>query len=143
MDFDFPAPYDKQVPYAIGKARQELSEDGLRVLEMLIAGTAGLEDVVAEMETLPQRDLDIVTAMAGLFQEAYDAKIQENQGWVDFAHQAQSVIRRAQALDPELAALGDEATTGRAVEVLKRHGEAPGISDEALETKMEVPPEIE
>jgi hypothetical protein len=37
MDFDFPEPYDLEVPRRIGEARQELSPEGEEVLERILA----------------------------------------------------------------------------------------------------------
>jgi hypothetical protein len=47
------------------------------------------------------------------------------------------VIDKARRLDPE--ALGEDATLGEAVKVLKRYGEPVGISDEVLEMRFSVP----
>ena len=52
-----------------------------------------------------------------------------------------SIIPRARELDPAFKARGDDVTTGEAVEVLRRHGEPLGISDEVLEMMIEVPRE--
>jgi hypothetical protein len=76
-----------------------------------------------------------------LLTEANDAQLQEHLGWIDFHNQMQSIIRRAQELDSEFAALGDKATTGEAIAILKQHGEAPGVSDEVLEMIIWVPRE--
>ena len=50
-----------------------------------------------------------------------------------------SIIRRARELDPAFKARGDGVSTGEAAEVLRRQGEPLGISDEVLETIIEVP----
>ena len=47
-------------------------------------------------------------------------------------------IERAQRLDPP--ALGEDATFGEAVRVLKRHAESVGIFDEVVEMTFEVVP---
>ena len=66
MDFDFPPPYDHEVPYRIGKARQELSPEGLEVLERIMAAFAGPEPVeppeaiVAAMALLPRTDQSVL-----------------------------------------------------------------------------------
>ena len=39
MNFDFPAPYDHEVPRRIGEARRQLSPEGVVVLEAIIAET--------------------------------------------------------------------------------------------------------
>ena len=39
MDFDFPAPYDHEVPRRIGEVRRQLSPEGVAVLEGIIAQT--------------------------------------------------------------------------------------------------------
>ena len=59
MDFDFPEPYDLEVPRRIGEARQALSPEGEEVLERLLAAVAGPEpteapeDFIASMLPLP------------------------------------------------------------------------------------------
>ncbi len=56
MDFDFPAPYDHEVPRRIGEARRQLSPEGVAVLEGIIAETGSLEDLIVAMESLPSSD---------------------------------------------------------------------------------------
>ena len=56
MDFDFPAPYDEEVPRRISEARHQLSPEGVVVLEGIIAETENLEDVIVAMESLPASD---------------------------------------------------------------------------------------
>jgi hypothetical protein len=78
MNFDFPAPYDHEVPRRIGEARQELSPEGVEVLEPLMAQAGSPEDVVGEMALLPQHEINILLALNKLFQEAYHARMAEN-----------------------------------------------------------------
>ena len=138
MDFDFPAPYDHEVPRRIGEARRQLSPEGIAVLEGIIAETGDLEDVIAAMESLSSSDRRVLIGISRFFAEAYDARIRESQGWVDLQRQLAGLIVRARELDPSL---GAGATLGEAIVVLKRHGEPLGISDEVLEIAVEMPEE--
>ena len=51
MDFDFPAPYDQEVPCRIGEVRHQLSPEGVAVLEGIIDETGSLEDVIVAIES--------------------------------------------------------------------------------------------
>ena len=147
MDFDFPAPYDLEVPRRIGEARQQLSPEGEEVLERLLAGisspepTETPESFISALLTLSQPEQAVLLRVNSLLAEAYEAERREHQGWVDFHKQMLSIIRRAQELDPAFKARGNKVTTGEAVEVLRRHGEPLGISDEVLEMIIWVPRE--
>jgi hypothetical protein len=138
MNFDFPSPYDHEVPRRIGEARQELSPEGEKVLELLLAETETLEDIIAAMESLPASDRRILVGVSRFFAEAYDARIRESQGWADLHRQPVGLILRARELEPSLRV---GATLGEAIVVLKRHGEPLGISDEVLEMAVEMPEE--
>jgi hypothetical protein len=138
MNFDFPSPYDHEVPRRIGEARQELSPEGEKVLELLLAETETLEDIIAAMESLPASDRRILVGVSRFFAEAYDARIRESQGWADLHRQLAGLILRARELEPSLRV---GATLGEAIVVLKRHGEPLGISDEVLEMAVEMPEE--
>ena len=138
MDFNFPAPYDQEVPRRIGEARRQLSPEGVAVLERIIAETGDLEDIIAAMESLPASDRRVLVDVSRFFAEAYDAQIRESPGWADLHRKLAALILRARELDPSLRA---GATLGEAIEVLKRHGEPLGISDEVLEMVAEMPEE--
>ena len=138
MDFDFPEPYDHEVPRRIVDARRQLSPKGAAVLEGIIAETGDLEDVIAAMESLPASDRRVLVGVSRFFAEAYDARIKESQGWADLHRHLAALILRARELDPSLRA---EETLGEAILVLKRHGEPLGISDEVLEIAVEMPEE--
>ena len=138
MDFDFPAPYDHEVPRRIGEARRQLSPEGVVVLEGIIAETGDLEDVIAAMESLPASDRRVLVSVSRFFAEAYDARIRESQGWADLHRHLVALILRARELDPSLRA---GASLGEAIVVLKRNGEPLGISDEVLEMIVWVPRE--
>jgi hypothetical protein len=138
MDFDFPAPYDHEVPRRIGEARRHLSPEGVAVLEGIIAETGNLEDVIVAMESLPASDRRVLVEVSRFFAEAYDARIRESQGWAGLQRHLAALIIRARELDPSLRA---DATLGEAIVVLKRHGEPLGISDEVLEIAVEMPEE--
>ena len=138
MDFDFPAPYDHEVPRRIGEARRQLSPEGVAVLEGIIAETGDLEDVIVAMESLPASDRRVLVGVSRFFAEAYDARIRESQGWADLHRHLAALILRARELDPSLRA---GATLGEAIVVLKRHGEPLGISDEVLEIAVQMPEE--
>ena len=138
MNFDFPKPYDLEVPHRIAEARRQLSAEGVAVLERIIAEIGDLEDIIAAMESLPAPDRRVLVDVARFFAEAYDAQIRESRGWVDLHRQLAALILRARELDPSL---GDGATLGEAIVVLKRHGEPLGISDEVLEMVVEMPEE--
>ena len=62
MDFDFPAPYENEVPRRIGEARRQLSPEGVAVLEGIIAESGSLEDVIVAMESLPASDWHVLEA---------------------------------------------------------------------------------
>src|SRR5918997_2675796 len=136
MDFDFPEPYDHEVPRRIGEARGQLSPEGVAVLEGIIAETGGLKDIIAAMESLPDSDRQVLVGLSRFFAEAYDARIKESKGWEDLHRHLAALILRARELEPSLRA---GATLGEAIVVLKRHGEPLGISDEVLEIAVEMP----
>jgi hypothetical protein len=138
MDFDFPAPYDHEVPRHIEEARRQLSPEGVAVLEGIIAETGSLEDVIVAMESLPSSDQRVLVGVSRFFAEAYDARIRESQGWAGLQRHLAALILRARELDPSLRA---GAILGEAIAVLKRHGEPLGISDEILEIAIEMPQE--
>src|ERR671916_1351720 len=139
MDFDFPEPYDHEVPRRIDEARRQLSPEGVAVLERVIANESGdLESIIAAMESLPASDRRMLVGVSRFFAEAYDARIKESQGWADLHRHLAALILRARELDPSLRA---GATLGEAIVVLKRHGEPLGISDEVLEMMVDVPEE--
>jgi hypothetical protein len=139
MDFDFPTPYDNEVPRRIGEARRQLSPEGVAVLERVIADESGdLEGIIAAIESLPASDRHVLVGISRFFAEAYDARIRESQGWADLHRHLAGLIVRARELDPSLRA---DATLGEAIVVLKRHGEPLGISDEVLEMTVEMPEE--
>src|SRR3712207_4907039 len=139
MDFDFPAPYDQEVPRRIGEARRRLSAEGVAVLEGIIAESGDLEDLIAAMESLPASDGRVLVNLSRFFAEAYDARMRESRGWAEDLHrELAALIVRARELDPSLRA---GATLGEAIVVLKRHGEPLGISDEVLEIALEMPQE--
>jgi hypothetical protein len=85
MDFDFPAPYDHEVPRRIGEARRQLSPEGVAVLEGIIAETGSLEDVILAMESLPSSDRRVLVGVSRFFAEAYDARIRESEGWAAYS----------------------------------------------------------
>src|ERR671916_974542 len=138
MDFDFPAPYDEEVPLRIGEVRHQLSPEGVAVLEGIIDETGGLEDVIVAMESLPPSDRRVLVEVSRFFAEAYDARMREGAGWAGLQRHLAALILRARELDPSLRA---GATLGEAIVVLKRHGEPLGISDEVLEMMVDVPEE--
>jgi hypothetical protein len=138
MDFDFPAPYDEEVPRRIGEARHQLSPEGVVVLEGIIAESGSLEDVVVAMESLAASDRHVLVEVSRFFAEAYDARMREGAGWAGLQRHLAALILRARELDPSLR---DGATLGEALVVLKRHGEPLGISDEVLEIALEMPEE--
>jgi hypothetical protein len=138
MDFDFPAPYDHEVPRRIGEVRHQLSPEGVAVLEGIIAETGSLEDVIVAMESLPASDRRVLVGLSRFFAEAYDARIRESEGWADLQRHLAGLIVRARELDPSLRA---GATLGEALVILKRHAEPLGISDEVLEITIEMPEE--
>ena len=80
MDFDFPAPYDHEVPRRIGEARLQLSPEGVAVLEGIIAGTGSLEDVIVAMEALPASDRRVLVELSRFFAEAHGRSLR-------YAHQ--------------------------------------------------------
>jgi hypothetical protein len=147
MDFDFPEPYDLEVPRRIGEARQQLSPEGEAVLERLIAilaqePTESPEVFIANaLLPLPRPEQVVLLRLNNLLLEAYRASEEEHRGYLDLGNQMLSIIRRARELDPAFKARGNDVTTGEAVEVLRRHGEPLGISDEVLEMKVWVPRE--
>ena len=138
MDFDFPAPYDLEVPRRIGEARRQLSPEGVAVLEGIIAETESLEDVILAMESLPSSDRRVLVGVSRFFAEAYDARMRGGAGWAGLQLHLAALILRARELDPSLRA---DATLREAIVVLKRHGEPLGISDEVLEIAIEMPEE--
>jgi hypothetical protein len=138
MDFDFPAPYDHEVPRRIGEVRGQLSTEGVAVLEGIIAESGSLEDVIVAMESLPASDRRMLVDVSRFFAEAYDARMREGAGWAGLQRHLAALILRARELDPSLRA---GATLGEAIVVLKRHGEPLGISDEVLEIALKMPEE--
>jgi hypothetical protein len=144
MNFDFPEPYDLEVPRRIGEARQQLSREGLEMLERLLEATADPEfaetpeDFVVALVPLPRPDQAVLLRLNNILIEAYEASAREHQSWADLYRQMRTLLGRARELDPSL---GDDATTGEAVAVLRRNGEPLGVSDEVLEMIVEVPEE--
>src|SRR5215203_6405582 len=110
MDFDFPAPYDYEVPRRIGEARRQLSPEGVAVLEGIIAETGSLEDVIVAMGSLPASDRRVLVEVSRCFAEAYDARMRESEGWAGLQRHLAALILRARELDPSLRA---GATLGR------------------------------
>jgi len=95
MDFDFPAPYDSEVPRRIDEARRQLSHEGVAVLEGIIAETGSLEDLIVAMESLPASDRRMLVDVSRFFAEAYDARIRESEGWAGLQrHLAALILRR-------------------------------------------------
>jgi hypothetical protein len=138
MDFDFPAPYDHEVPRRIAEARRQLSPEGVAVLEGIIAETGDLEEVIVAMESLTASDKRVLVSVSRFFAEAYDARMRESQGWANLHRHLAALIVRARELDPTLRT---GVTLAEAIVVLKRYGEPLGISDEVLEIALEMPEE--
>jgi hypothetical protein len=138
MDFDFPTPYDQEVPRCIGEVRHQLSPEGVAVLEGIIAETENLEDVIAAMESLPSSDRHVLVGLSRFFAEAYDARMRESEGWAGLQVHLAALIVRARELEPSLRV---GASLSEALVVLKRRGEPLGISDEVLEIALEMPEE--
>src|SRR5919106_2027911 len=138
MDFDFPTPYDEEVPRRIGEVRHQLSPEGVAVLEGIIDESGSLEDVIVAIESLPSSDRHVLVGLSTFLAEAYDARMREGAGWAGLQRHLAGLIVRARELDPSLRA---GATLGEAIMVLKRHGEPLGISDEVLEIAIDMPEE--
>jgi hypothetical protein len=138
MDFEFPAPYDEEVPRRIGEVLHQLSPEGVTVLEGIIDKSGSLEDVIVAMESLPASDRHVLVGLSRFFAEAYDARMRESEGWAGLQRHLAGLIVRARELEPSLRA---GATLSEAIVVLKRHGEPLGISDEVLEIAIEMPEE--
>ena len=64
MDFDFPAPYDEEVPRRIGEVRHQLSPEGVAVLEGIIAETGSLKEPIVAMESLPASDRRVLVGLS-------------------------------------------------------------------------------
>src|ERR687890_2164315 len=114
MDFDFPPPYDNEVPRRIGEARCQLSPEGLAVLEGIIAESGSLEDVIVDMESLSASDRHVLVSLSRFFAEAYDARIRESEGWAGLHRHLAALIVRARELDRSLKA---GATLGEVIVV--------------------------
>src|SRR5215216_830281 len=138
MDFDFPAPYDEEVPRRIGEVRHQLSPEGVAVLEGIIDEAGSLEDVIVAMESLPSSDRHVLVSLSRYFAEAYDARMRESEGWAGLQRHLAALIVRAREFEPSLR---PGATLGEAIVVLKRHGEPLGVSDEILEIALKMPEE--
>jgi hypothetical protein len=138
MDFDFPAPYDEEVPRRIGEVLHQLSPEGVVVLEGIIDETGSLEDVIVAMESLPASDRRVLVDVSRFFAEAYDARMRESEGWAGLQRHLAGLIVRARELEPSLRS---GASLSEAIVVLKRHGEPLGISDEVLEIALKMPEE--
>jgi hypothetical protein len=100
MDFDFPAPYDEEVPRRIGEVRHQLSTEGVAVLEGIIDESGSLEDVIVAMESLPSSDRHVLVSLSRYFAEAYDARMRESEGWADLQRHLAALIVRARELEP-------------------------------------------
>jgi hypothetical protein len=144
MDFDFPEPYDLEVPRRIGEARQELTPAGEEVLERLLAALANPggaetpESIASAMAPLQPFEQRILHSLNDFLVDAHEALARELQGETDLYRQLARLVDRARELDPSLR---DDVTMAEAVEVLRRHGEPLGISDEVLEMLIWVPRE--
>jgi hypothetical protein len=93
MDFDFPAPYDEEVPRRIGEVRHQLSAEGVAVLEGIIDETGSLEDIIVAMESLPSSDRHVLVGLSRFFAEAYDARMRESAGWADLQRRRSSLLK--------------------------------------------------
>ena len=138
MNFDFPPPYDEEVPRRIGEVRHQLSPEGVVVLEGIIDESGSLEDVIVAMESLPASDRHVLVGLSRFFAEAYDARMRESEGWAGLQRHLAGLIVRARELEPSLRA---GASLSEVIVVLKRYGEPLGISDEVLEIAIEMPEE--
>jgi hypothetical protein len=144
MNFDFPEPYDLEVPRRIGEARKELSPEGEEVLERLLVvlanpgGAETPESIASAMAQLQPFEQRILHSLNDFLVDAHEALARELQGETDLYRQLARLVDRARDLDPSLR---DDVTMGEAVEVLRRHGEPLGISDEVLEMIIWVPRE--
>ena len=144
IDWDhFPEPYNRELPFYIAKAFQRLSPEGVEILNEVIEAAArssapewDTDELTARMERLPEWDLNAIVAINKHFMEAFDASIEQARGEQDLFQQAAAIVVRAQELDPEFAARGNEVTLEEAVAVLKRHGVKPGISEEVMEVEV-------
>ena len=138
MDFDFPPPYDHEVPRRMTRF---VASSHLRVLRSLRASWPR-----PEASRMPWRNgvaASIRQARAHrrlhIFAEAYDARIRESQGWAGLQRHLAGLILRARELDPSLRA--GATLSARILVTLRRHGEPLGISDEVLEIAIEMPEE--
>jgi len=160
----FPEPYNRELPFYIDKAFQRLSPGGVEMLNEMVEAHAeipvlnpdaptgaayvakrdqrreawGSDAFVERMRALPEWDFKAITALIKHFQDAFQAAIEHSQSWQGLMRRALAVVDRAAELtgrDPETI------TTGEAVEILKRHGEPLGFSEEVLEMEIEISPD--
>jgi len=81
MDYsDFPEPYNEEVPRRIAEAREDLSPEGVAVLEDLVAEESeGTDDplddfvLVSQIRLLPESESNTILGLLPLLQEAYTA----------------------------------------------------------------------
>src|SRR5687767_15237442 len=104
MDFDFPAPYDHEVPRRIGEARRQLSPEGVVVLEGIIAESGSLEDVIVAMESLPASDRRVLVDVSRFFAKVYVSGRGGGGGWGALQRHLPGLSFGCGDLDPPLGA---------------------------------------
>jgi len=98
------------------------------------------EEAMALMQELPDWEFQAFVALDRHLTKATEARLQQTRGEIDVLRHAARLHERAQELDPTM---DKNATLEEAIEVLRRHGEPLGISEEVLEMVIEVPPDEE
>jgi hypothetical protein len=94
------------------------------------------DEVVAIIEPLYPSAREELTHVRELKARFLKANAEEHQGMASLHKQMMGLFYKAWELDPSLP---KDATTSDAIEVLKRCGVRPGVSEELLEMEMEVP----
>jgi hypothetical protein len=139
---EFPAPFDAELPYHLHKGRGRLTMTGNALLDYTLERDPAAQDPNSwfwrAMKELPEWDQTFIVAFNRRLAEAYDAKIERDEGVTNLLRDVGRIYARAKELDPSLAAEGESFTLGEAVEVLKRHGEPLGVSEEVLEMEFDM-----
>jgi hypothetical protein len=160
----FPEPYNRELPFYIDKAFQRLSPGGVEILNEVVEVHADMSSLNPDapsdevrkakserrrerwssdafferMQALPEWDQSAIFALADHFKKATEALIEHNESWQGLMRQALVVMEKAAELTGRDL---ETMTTGEAVEILKRHGEPLGFSEEVLEMEVEISPD--
>jgi hypothetical protein len=158
IDWDhFPQPFNKELHYYLGRALEEFSHEGVAIISDWFGGRvlAHLRtdldapprrlplpsareqaELQSRLEQLPQKELRFVVAFGKRVDEAFRAAIEVQQGQMALYRDVLRIDERVRRLDPSLP---ENAPIWQSAEVLRRHGDTLGISEEVMDMEVELP----